>query len=201
MTTKQWYHFLIDQELLKTSNDDGILAFRLCRAETLSPDTDWKTTWGKVRHPSLSSSTASFLWKLLHHLLTTEERLANTLGNTLPSCRFGCVGQEATLEHCFFKCNLTNDVGSWLLDSVQRFYPSADEKKILSLNFTSSDSFLWATANTLQFLWNNRALKKKATLHSCLAHLKMEALKLSDTTHEDLVSSILDIINSEEHQV
>ena len=201
MTTKQWYHYIIDQELLKASNDDGILVFRLCRAERLSPDMDWKSVWDKVRHPSLSSSTASFLWKLLHDLLTTEERLANTLGNTPPSCRFGCEGQEATLEHCFFKCNLTNDVGSWLLVSVQRSCSSADEKKVLSLNFSSSDSILWNTANTPQFLWNNRALKKKATLYSCLAYLRMEALKLSDTTHEQLVPSILEIIDPEEHQV
>ena len=201
MTTKQWYHYLIDKELLKEIKENGTEIYCLCRSERLFPNIDWRTTWGKIRYPFLSSNTATFLWKLLHELLPTEERLSMTVGNIPSTCRFECADQVATLMHCFFKCHLTNEVGSWVLNFVHNACPSVQEEKVLKLDFSAGNSLFWVTANTLQYLWNSRVSKKKVNLHSCIAHLKIEAFKLSDTTHEHLVSSILEIIEPEDHQV
>ena len=199
MTTRpmrQWYYFLIDQELLKDFNTDGNQVYRLCRSERLSPNyIDWNSTWRKVRLPFLTSNTATFLWKLFHELLTTEERLCNTLGNIPSDCRYGCQGQEATLEHCFFKCHLTNDVGLWILGVVRRSCPTADDKSVLKFNFSLSDSLLWTTANTLQLLWTNRAANKKLSLTNCLIQLHTEALRLEETNYKHLVPSILEIVD------
>ena len=132
---------------------------------------------------------------MLHELLTTEERVSNTLGNIPSSCRYGCLDQTATLEHCFFHCHLTQNVGPWILGVVQRACPTADEKSILKSNFSIGDSFLWTTANMLHLLWTNRAANKKVSLYSCIVHLKTEALRLEETIHQCLVPSILEIIN------
>ena len=195
MTTKQWYHYLINKDFLKDVKDDGTEVFYLCRAERNSPGIDWKTTWSKVKYPFLSSSTATFLWKLLHDLLPTEERLSTTLGNTTSTCRFGCPNQVATLVHCFFDCHLTSDVGSWALRMVHKFCPSMEEEKILKLDFTAGNNLFWVTANTLQYLWNIRTSKKKARLDNCLSHFNAEALRLEETNQEHLVPSILEIID------
>ena len=197
MTTKKWYQYLIDRELLKETKEDGTQCYRPCRVERLSPDTDWTTTWSKVRHPFLSSTTATFLWKLMHDLLTTEERLWTTLGSTPPTCRFGCPMQEATLVHCFFECHRTAAVGLWVLETVQKSYPSAEKEGILKLNFSASNSLFWVTANTLQYIWTIRSSSKMVNLNSCLVHLKTEALRFNETIHEHLIQNILEILDSD----
>ena len=195
MTTKKWYQYLLDQEFLKETKEDGTQCYRPCRVEMLSPDIDWSATWRKVRYPFLSSTTASFLWKLLHDLLTTEERLWSTLGSTPSSCRYGCPSQEATLRHCFFECHRTKDVGSWVLYIVQNSNPLAKKEEVLKLNFSASSSLFWITANSLQYIWTIRSSNKMVNLNSCLVHLKTEALRLNETIHEHLVQNILEILD------
>ena len=195
MTTKKWYQYLIDQDLLKEINEDGTQSYSPCRVERLSPDVDWKTVWSKARCSFLSSTTTTFIWKLLHDLLTTEERLSNTLGNIASSCRHGCIDQEATLKHCFFKCHLIKDIGSWILNVVRNSCPLVEEEEVLLLNFSASNPLLWITANALQFIWTSRLSSRKASLNLCLIHLKTEAFRLSETIHEYLVPSILAIID------
>ena len=205
MSTKKWYQFLLDSELLKETSTDGTQSYRVCRAERLSPNIDWKITWSKVRFTFFSSSTATFLWKLLHELLTTEERLCNTLGNLLSSCRFGCPGQKATLMHWFFECIQSKAAGSWVLGMVQNSCPLAEGENILKLNFSASNSLFCVTVNALKYIWNIRTLNKKVNLHLCQINLRTEALKLNETIHEYLVQTILEIVDPDStlsvHQV
>ena len=197
MTTRQWYHFLLNQDLLKIQEyDGGPVVYRQCRVERLSPHLDWSTIWKRIRLSSLSSNTMSFVWKLMHHLLPTEERISSTLGNMSSSCRLGCPGNiEANVEHCLFSCLLSSEVGSWLVTTVQTVFSLANTANILNFDLPDNCALSWITANTLHYTWTKRSLKKRANLASCLADLKSEALKLEETQHSHLVDTIFGIIN------
>ena len=194
MTTRQWYFHLINHDLLKVIEDDAEV-YRQCRVERLSPLLDWNIIWKRVRLACLSSSMMTFLWKLIHHLLPTEERISSTLGNIPSTCRLGCADNtEANLEHCLFSCILSIEVGSWLLETVRTFFPRANAASIINLDLPDNDAVLWIVAYTLQYVWSKRLLKRKATLISCVATLKSEALKLEGTHHSQLAAVILGII-------
>jgi len=61
MSTKQWYHYLLDKNVLKYTQEDGSESMRLCRVERLNPDVHGESTWARLRMPSLSSAATSFL--------------------------------------------------------------------------------------------------------------------------------------------
>ena len=122
---------------------DGSEEKVLCRTERMHPEYDWIPTWEKLRLPIFSSKIVSFLWKMLHDLLTTEERLHNTLGNIPDKCSHGCEDfSVANQIHCFFNCSLTYDIGQWLLKIVRIFGPSS-ESDILKLNVPNNQALVW----------------------------------------------------------
>ena len=105
-------------------------------------------TWKRVRIACLSSNTMTFLWKLMHQLLPTEERISSSDGNMPSSGRSGCADNiEANLEHCLFECTLSSEVGSWLLETVQAFFPSATAASIISLDLSDNNAVVWIVAN------------------------------------------------------
>ena len=78
---------------------------------------------------------------------------------------------------------------------VQNAYPLVEEEGVLLLDFSANNPLLWIAANVLQYVWTNRQLGRKANLNMCLIHLKTEALRLNETSHEYLVQDILAIID------
>ena len=135
MSTRQWYLYLMEREVLKEETAEGSRENRLCRIERKYPEYDWVSTWEKARLPVLSSNVRSFLWKLIHDMLTTEERLNSTLGNIPASCRYGCEDHPVADQiHSFFNCSLTCIVGQWLLKSVRIFGPISKEDAFLVLS-------------------------------------------------------------------
>ena len=190
MSTRQWYRYLVNDDILKTVQEDGTLSNRLCRSERLYPEVDWVKTWSKVRFSFFSSSTMSFLFKLLHDILPTEERLNQTIGNNEAICRFSCTSNQVSNgEHCFFFCSKSREVGSWLLQICQKCGP-ATESCIMKLNVADNMSLIWIIGNTLQFIWSKRSAGKKAELKTCLAHLHSEVLLLKNFQNEEIGNEI-----------
>ena len=188
---------MLSREIFETTNEDGTQTKRLCRSETLFSEIDWSSIWRNLRSPFLSSETVSFMWKLIHDIVTTEERVSSTLGTTTPVCRVGFNGNPiADQVHCFFKCVLTRDVGQWLLDVVRSCKPSS-EISILKMDIPNNDYLIWVTATTLHFCWKKRASKSKIDIPSCLAYLTAEARMLEGTHHSRLVNEILAVVQQD----
>ena len=189
MTTRQWYEYLLNKDILKVTREDGSESKRLCRVEEVYPDTDWESTWRNIRLPCLSSAISSFLWKLVNDLLTTEERVHSTVGNSPPSCRYCLPEITANQIHCFFKCCMTKDVGGWLL-ALARQFGTTDESKLLKLDVYNKDALVWVIAITLQFCWSKRAASKKAALEEFTAHLRAELELMKSTKFIQLSQEI-----------
>ena len=190
MTTRQWYQYLLDKEVLKVTDAGGRQEDVLCRVERKNPEFHWVITWEKLRLPFLSSDNISFLWKLVHDVLTTEERLHATLGNISASCRYGCEENHVANQiHCFFDCHLTYDIGQWLLKTVRIFSPN-NEENILKLNVPDNSALIWTIAKTLQYSWTKRSSHQKADPTTFLASLDAELMLMAETQFKQLAEEI-----------
>ena len=135
MTTAQWYRVLLEQNITMEVTTGNNMEYIKTRVELASPLTEWTTSWRRARLKGLGSAATSFLWKVLHQLLPTEERLARILPNTSSTCKFCPNPPTADLEHCLFQCVNTRKVGNWLLSLVSLFDHTTTAKKLLTLEF------------------------------------------------------------------
>ena len=99
---------MVEQKLTMHEMDNNSREYIKSRAELSCTSNDWEKTWTRLRLNGLGSAATSFLWKLLHQLLTTEYRLSRILPNRTPDCKL-CPGHvQADLVHCFFHCDTNN---------------------------------------------------------------------------------------------
>ena len=76
LSTKDWYRVLLEDNLLMSQPNEDAPPSRLpTRVEALSPENDWPETWRLSRICGLESRLTTFLFKLLHHLLPTQDRV------------------------------------------------------------------------------------------------------------------------------
>ena len=133
MSTSQWYRVLLEKEVTMVETDDHNMEYIKSRAELASPSTDWELTWTRSRLKGLGSEATSFLWKLLHKILPTEERVARILINSSPNCKLCPNPVVADLEHSFFNCVSTQHVGRSLLSAVRHYAPEVTPSGLLRL--------------------------------------------------------------------
>ena len=94
MSEKEWYQFLLEDMCTMEVDNEENSRYKMCRVERASPDTDWEGCWRLARLPGLGPDNTSFLFKMMHDLLPTQERLARTKPRASPACPMpGC--QEA----------------------------------------------------------------------------------------------------------
>ena len=77
MTEKQWYQFLLESKVILVDTDESNQLIP-CRAEMRNPEFDWESSWQRARLSGFESEVMSFLFKVLHDLLPTKERIART---------------------------------------------------------------------------------------------------------------------------
>ena len=74
MSLKIWYKHLLEVKVTHTESEDTSVLIP-CRVERLAPVIDWGMSWRAVCVPGLSPVMRSFLWRMLHDILPTQERL------------------------------------------------------------------------------------------------------------------------------
>ena len=184
MTTAQWYRVLLEKEVTMEDYDDSPNVFRKCRAELSSPTTDWETSWRRARMKGLGSEVISFLWKLLHQILPTEERLSRILPNSSEHCKLCPTPSTGTLQHCLFECISTREVGSWLLSLAKRWDPNVTGQKLLMLEFICEPSqempMVWLLGQSLLYMWGVRAAGKIVNQNLARANLESKGNKFQE---------------------
>ena len=89
MTEKEWTKILTEDFItMEVNQDTNSSQFRPCRSEQASPTTDWTLSWSLCRQPGLPPDMASFLWKMLHNLLGTQERLHRLGSSPSALCKY-----------------------------------------------------------------------------------------------------------------
>ena len=194
MTVKQWYEYLVKRNItMEFINQEFV--FKPCRAERIQANVHWETVWANVRVSAISNSSKSFAWKLVHDLLPTEKRLSVTSRNTTGSCRFGCVGNPyGDIEHCLFWCQMTNEVGQWLLGIHRQNDPNSKVSSILKMDLCRNAALTVLTIKTLEYCWWRRTANKMALLSECLSNISADLEILDMTKHSHTSSEIRQLL-------
>ena len=145
MTLKEWYWSLVERYVTMVVEPGMERCYIPSRAEVASPNTDWEETWHLARIPGLSSDLTTFLWRLLHRLLPTQERLHHiTPASTTNLCK-ACIirgqdgdvdsGETGTLQHELMNCGQNDGAGDSLLKVLRLQIPGLTADKVLRLEF------------------------------------------------------------------
>ena len=124
MTIKNWYKsLLIDQVLV--DQVEGLSVLKPTRLESKLLNVDWSESYRLIRLQGLDSVLSSFAFKLVHHLLPTQDRVKR-LGLDQPGqngiCQI-CRVEVETLCHAFFECQNNLSSGKYLLTLTQKLVP------------------------------------------------------------------------------
>ena len=127
------------------------------------------------RLKGLSPEDKSFLFKLIHTLLPSKERLHHLTPTTSPLCQCHS-GANATYRHLFFECCKNNQVGEALLRCIQSYDQSLTADKTLTLQLVSDEPFMLASVailvTGLSLIWENSKLWKNTSLFMIRADLE-----------------------------
>ena len=187
MSEGQWYQLLLEDKVTMQVRENQSRQVIPCRAELVSPATDWDLTWRRSRLKGLGPEINSFLFKILHQLLTTQERLARTNPAVSPVCKApGCTGEVGEdLVHAFVTCSGNMGVGMAVLDSVSSFVNGMTEEQALRLQFESEETselpVVWFLAVSWTAIWEARLLGKRPELYRVRADLEAKISLLRET--------------------
>ena len=137
----------------------------------------------------------SFLFKLMHRLLVTRERLHRTNSAASPRCKsLGCQAQVENLEHALFQCPANKNVGKGVLHILCEHHPHITAEAALRLDLViQPDQELpvtWLLAATLLSVWNQRQSTQKVQPYLVRAELEAKVNLLRQTRFEKEASTI-----------
>lgn len=197
MSCKDWYLFLLSQEIQEV-NPAGNLTLKPCRVELQQPQHNWSHSWSLSRLKGLSSSSMSFLWKLLHQLLPTKERQCRILRDVNNSICTTCdFGEVDNLEHALTACAGSRDTFEWLKTGLEMFSTGLTAEKILKLDISISTPLpfnelplIWFTAEVFKNLWDLRSAGKPCRLLHIKACVAAECSTLHLSKYRDMAPII-----------
>ena len=198
ISTAQWYRVLIEDITMMEDNEQS-RTYIHSRAELASPGTDWVTSWRRARLKGLGTAATSFLFKLLHRILPSEDRLARILPNSSPNCRLCSTPTPVDLPHCFFHCDGTRTVGNLLLNAVRVHDPEATPERLLRFELQAEEEMempiVWLIAHTLMYLWGTRSNSKTAGRYQTRASLESKISLLRETRYINEATLLEELVN------
>ena len=158
---KDWVRYLTEEYITMTSDPTGRQKFTPCKAELASPTTNWSLCWEACRQSGVPPDLASFLWCLLHKLLSTQEKLHRMGTISSPICKMqGCL-DVGSLDHELLHCNKNDGAGHKLLVCLQQYVPGIEAGAVLRLDHGAvghehSLPLTLLTAIVLSTVWKER---------------------------------------------
>ena len=204
MTERDWNRTLtedfITMELNQATNSNQ---FRPCRSELASPTTDWALSWFLCRQPGIPPDMATFLWKMLHNLLSTQERL-HRLGSSPSALCKQCKLVTGTLQHELLECPHNDHVGEHLLGCLQTYVPGLTAATLLRLEFTSLDENMELpttiiTAVSLGYIWKARLTSSRIRAYQVRSEIE-QTINLLRTTRLVNTATSLDTLANQMFQ-
>ena len=198
MSEKEWYTLLLENNITKELVG-GREEYIKCRVERASRDTDWVNSWRLARLPGLGPDNISFLFRLLHQLLPTKERIARTKPNANPECRaHGCqAGVVEDLSHALIYCHANDGVGLKLLDGLRDAQHDLQADAALRLEFQVGIELelpvVWLSSCILRIIWNMRQTNTRIRHYLIRSQLEAEINLLRETRFYTSVPRIVEL--------
>ena len=198
---KSIYNFLMEDLLMsEDQGDDGQRELIPLRVELNDTTVNWTHSWQMARLHPLGPQLSSFLFKLLHQLLPTAERVAKILPSSSPLCSQCIHKQVETLHHAFFTCTANLGLPHLLLQALKEYDVSITPQKILTLNFElSADLQLpitWSIATFLSSLWSARADKRKVSIYAVRSEVEAACRILRESKYRNASYTVDQVISS-----
>ena len=176
MTVKEWYKLLLERNVtMRELDQDGSRELIPCKIEERDPSISWNECYRIGRLKGLSPESKSFMFKLIHTLLPSKERVHHLTKTSSPLCWCDSGNQE-TYVHLFFECSMNKEAGEALLRCVQAYDQNLTIEKALRLEIVADETFLLPTvailATGLEYIWENRKIRKTTTLFMMRAELE-----------------------------
>ena len=166
MTISQWYMYLLEEDVTMVEDEEGRRTARTCRVEELQPEVNWGRSFSLAGLKGLSPDQKSVLFKLLHQLLPTGERVARLQPNKSPACTLCQTAPLDTLQHAIIECEANSAAAGAMLRGAQCYCPSLSPAGLLRLEVDAQDPFALPSviiiATGVQLIWTNR-LKSAVT--------------------------------------
>ena len=202
MSVKLWYKHLIEVQVTHTEPEDPS-ALVPCRVERLAPGIDWGRSWLAVCVPGLTPEMRSFLWKMLHCILPTQERLhrMNMPNAPSPLCVQCTEGKLDDIEHALLRCNKIKPGADFLLQTLKSEIPDITFERIKYLDFRSEDLLVptYLTAATLSQLWSSRSCTRNLSWNSVRANVEQSILTLRKSRFASAASKLQQICGMSMH--
>ena len=166
-----------------------------CKSEMANPSTDWQLSWSLSRQQGIHPDMASFLWKMIHNLLSTQDRLHRLGASPSPDCTH-CKESYGTLRHELVECSNNNNVGQLLTSCLQTYLPDLTSSSLLRLEFPSLDenrelSSTILTAVTLGVVWKERQTSSIVRANQVRSEIEL-TIALLRTTRLSNISLVLE---------
>ena len=153
----------MEEKTMTEENDDQPSTLIPVRCELATPSTQWDISWRLARQRGLCPELTSFIFKLLHNILPTGERIHRIKPSSSPLCVMCGHTQPQVCEsvtHAMVFCVGNLGIFYLLQNTIKQYIPSIKAQDILTLNYDVSPHLelplTWVTAATLSSLWTQR---------------------------------------------
>ena len=193
MSEKEWYRLLLeDTYTTEMIGEERERKYIPCRVERASPAADWESCWRLARLSGLGPENTTFLFKLIHQILPTQERISRTKPNSSPNCKGqGCEGEVESNEHALISCQANNGAGTKLLEFLQSLIPGLEVDKLLRLELVVEQDLelpvVWFISTVFNTMWDQRLTNKKVELYLVRAQLEAKINLLRETRFNNSV--------------
>ena len=187
MTERQWYQLLLEDSCTMEVDSNEQRKYIPTRVELAIPSNNWDKTWRLSRLRGLGPDHTTFLFKLMHKLLVTKERLTRTNPTASPLCvASGCRDAKVeTIEHALIECEANAGVGKALLQTFRQQQPGLSVEAVLHLQLDvpaeEELASTWLLAATLLSIWEQRQASQKVRPYLVRAELEAKVNMLRET--------------------
>ena len=133
---------------MREVDQEGRMELIPCKVEERQPAVFWMESYRISRLYGLSPQCKSFLFRLIHTLLPSRERVHNLTPSTSPLCWCG-TGSLEDYQHLFFHCPKNQNAGQSLLRCIQSYDRAASDVRSIRLELVADDPFLLLSATFL----------------------------------------------------
>ena len=199
LTVKQWYSIILEKMVTtRVIDDQGRRELVPNRIEERSPHIQWDRSYHLARLHGLSPCSKSFLFKLLHELLPSRERVSRLIPGNSPLCWCNC-GDVETYMHCFFLCSKNSDAAEAMLRCARIYDQNLTAESLLTLQVNTDEVFSLATmtiiATGLETSWANRLIKKSTSLYMMRSELEC-AVSIRRRSRNKKIREAADVIQN-----
>ena len=196
-----WYMLLLEEnctiEVGESDRWDN-KEYIKCRVERASPDADWPLVWRLARYGGLGPDNISFLFRMIHQTLPTQERVSRTKPGTSPQCKLQeCSAVTEDLSHALLHCPGNESVGLNLLTCLREIQPGLQADALLRLEIQVEEELelpvVWTAATILRIVWNMRQTSPRIRPYLVRSQLEAEINLLRGTRYSEATNKITEL--------